>query len=158
MYQIIIRFRLGHVNTRQDWRQTMPVHRALQNYASSFAGHRVLLYSLFSIGAVLAVVANALRSQSNFYSVTIYLSKSNGTVVVSTSFPLKLNPGLITVRRTGSGELWHTMCCNLWSNSAADILWAIAYHGSRGVSCASCCLVVELNAVSSVYTTGCGFL
>ncbi|KAH8119360.1 hypothetical protein DFH11DRAFT_1849016 [Phellopilus nigrolimitatus] len=62
----------------------------LQHYASSFTSHRVLLYSVFSIGAVLAVIANALKKHSNFYSVAVYLSKSNGTVVVLANFGLLL--------------------------------------------------------------------
>lgn len=60
----------------------MPVQ--LQQYASSIAAYRVILYSGLSIGAVLAVIANALKKHSNFYSVAVYLSKSNGTVVVRT--------------------------------------------------------------------------
>ena len=56
----------------------------LQHYASQVASYRVLLYTTVSVGAVLAVIANALRKHSNFYSVAVYLSKSNGAVVVST--------------------------------------------------------------------------
>ncbi|EJD03016.1 uncharacterized protein FOMMEDRAFT_123168 [Fomitiporia mediterranea MF3/22] len=66
----------------------MPIQ--LQHYASSVASHRVLLYTALSIAAVLAVVANALKRHSNFYSVAVYLSKSNGTVVVIANFGLLL--------------------------------------------------------------------
>ncbi|THH07757.1 hypothetical protein EW145_g3168 [Phellinidium pouzarii] len=66
----------------------MPVQ--LQHYASSLASHRVLLYGVLSIGAVLAVFANALKKHSNFYSVAVYLSKSNGTVVVLVNFGMLL--------------------------------------------------------------------
>lgn len=55
----------------------------LQHYASSVASYRVTLYTVLSVSAVFAVVANALKKHSNFYSVAVYLSKSNGSVVVS---------------------------------------------------------------------------
>ena len=67
----------------------MPVNaQALQNYAVSLAAHRLLLYTVFSLGAVSAVVVNALRRQSNFYSVAVFLSRSNGSVVVRPSIQL----------------------------------------------------------------------
>ncbi|KAI5123985.1 hypothetical protein M0805_006396 [Coniferiporia weirii] len=68
----------------------MPVQLQLQHYASSVTSHRVLLYGVFSVGVVLAVVANALKKHSNFYSVAVYLSKSNGTVVVLANFGVLL--------------------------------------------------------------------
>jgi E3 ubiquitin-protein ligase synoviolin len=48
----------------------------------SALSHRVQLYSLLSLAAVSAAIFNALRNYSNFYSVTIYLSKSSRSVLV----------------------------------------------------------------------------
>ncbi|KAL5528398.1 HRD1 [Sanghuangporus sanghuang] len=62
----------------------------LRHYASSIASYRVLLYTGLSVGAVFVVVANALKKHSNFYSVAVYLSKSNGAVVVLANFALLL--------------------------------------------------------------------
>lgn len=59
----------------------MPL-QALQDYGTAVAARRILLYGIISVGAVLGVIVNALRKHSNFYSVAVYLSKSNGTVVV----------------------------------------------------------------------------
>ena len=60
----------------------MPLPVQVQQYASSLAAYRVVFYSIFSIGAVAAVILNALRRHSNFYSMAVYLSRSNGTIVV----------------------------------------------------------------------------
>ena len=53
-----------------------------QELISSLNAHRILVYSLVSTVAICAAVANALRLQSNFYSVAIHLSKSNRSVLV----------------------------------------------------------------------------
>jgi hypothetical protein len=64
----------------------MPLHDVLRQGTHVFAGslnsHRILLYGLVSAIAVSAVIINALKNYSNFYSVTIYLSKSNRSVLV----------------------------------------------------------------------------
>ncbi|KAK2467802.1 hypothetical protein APHAL10511_000097 [Amanita phalloides] len=52
----------------------------------SLNAHRVLAYSLLSLLAVSLIVLNALRNYSNFYSVTIYLSKSSRSVLVLANF------------------------------------------------------------------------
>lgn len=44
-------------------------------------GNRILLYSAISFIAVCGVVANALKNHSNFYSLTIHLSKSSRSVL-----------------------------------------------------------------------------
>lgn len=54
----------------------------MQPLAASLNSHRILLYSLVSTVAVSAVIANALKNHSNFYSVAIYLAKSNRSVLV----------------------------------------------------------------------------
>lgn len=64
----------------------MPLNLLLQHrthiFFRSLLSHRIQLYSLVSIVAVSAVILNALRNYSNFYSVTIYLSKSGRSVLV----------------------------------------------------------------------------
>jgi hypothetical protein len=55
----------------------------IQPFAASLNSHRILIYSLVSTVAVSAAIANALKNHSNFYSVAIYLSKSNRSVLVS---------------------------------------------------------------------------
>lgn len=58
----------------------------IQQYVSSAAAYRLTIYSVFSAGAVLAVIASALRRHSNFYSVAVFLSKSNGAVFILANF------------------------------------------------------------------------
>ncbi|KXN90192.1 E3 ubiquitin-protein ligase HRD1 [Leucoagaricus sp. SymC.cos] len=71
-----------------------PLDLALRQRTStlfrSFASHRIQLYSLISVIAVSAVVLNALRNYSNFYSVSIYLSKSGRSVLVLANFAVLL--------------------------------------------------------------------
>lgn len=55
---------------------------------ASFNHHKVLLYGLVSTIAVSATIINALRCHSNFYSVAIYLSKSNRSVLILANFGL----------------------------------------------------------------------
>jgi hypothetical protein len=55
----------------------------LQSFTDSFLSHRVFLYTFASTLAVSATVFNAVQSQSNFYSVGVYLSKSGASVLVA---------------------------------------------------------------------------
>ncbi|KII92232.1 hypothetical protein PLICRDRAFT_172347 [Plicaturopsis crispa FD-325 SS-3] len=68
----------------------MPVNDLLrhrmQPVATVVNSHRILLYSLVSTLAVTATIANALKNHSNFYSVAIYLSKSNRSVLILANF------------------------------------------------------------------------
>ncbi|KAF9222617.1 hypothetical protein BS17DRAFT_881014 [Gyrodon lividus] len=57
---------------------------------SSLNSHKMLLYTLVSSVAVSATIANALRRQSNFYSLAIHLSKSNRSVLILANFGLLL--------------------------------------------------------------------
>jgi len=50
--------------------------------ARTLNSHRILAYSVLSTLAVVGVIVNALKSYGNFYSVTIYLSKSSRSVLV----------------------------------------------------------------------------
>ncbi|KZP34269.1 hypothetical protein FIBSPDRAFT_923812 [Athelia psychrophila] len=56
--------------------------------SASLSSHRILLYSVVSALAVSAAIANALKNHSNFYSVAIYLSRSNRSVLVLANFAL----------------------------------------------------------------------
>lgn len=47
------------------------------------AGHRLQLYGVFSTLLVSAVVASAFNKHSNFYSATVFLSRSSASVMVS---------------------------------------------------------------------------
>ena len=55
----------------------------LQSLTDSLLSHRVFLYTFASTLAVSTTVFNALQSQSNFYSVGVYLSKSGASVLVA---------------------------------------------------------------------------
>jgi hypothetical protein len=72
---------------RQRRYLTMPLNEAIRSRTQSLVltlnGYRFLLYTLLSTLAVSTAIGNALRTHSNFYSVAIYLSKSNRSVLVS---------------------------------------------------------------------------
>lgn len=53
-----------------------------QAFAQAVTSQRFFLYAALSTLAVVAVIANACRNYSNFYSVAIYLGKSGRSVVV----------------------------------------------------------------------------
>ena len=108
----------------------MPISVQLQQYASSLAAYRVLFYSVFSLGAVAGVVVNALQKHSNFYSMAVYLSKSNGTIVVS-----EMSWNLVSgtkIRISGHGEFRDTPCVVGWTIASADILRTTKANRSRG--------------------------
>ncbi|KAF5389359.1 hypothetical protein D9757_004381 [Collybiopsis confluens] len=56
----------------------------------AIAGHRLSIYLVLSTVTLLATVANALRSHSNFYSVAIYLSKSSRSILILANFSFLL--------------------------------------------------------------------
>ncbi|EED79417.1 predicted protein, partial [Postia placenta Mad-698-R] len=70
----------------------MPIHdvvrQRLQPFTSAVTSNRILLYSVFGTAALVGTVANACRTYSNFYSVTIYLSRSSRSVLVLANFGL----------------------------------------------------------------------
>ncbi|KAK7035235.1 E3 ubiquitin-protein ligase hrd1 [Paramarasmius palmivorus] len=76
------------------------LRRPAQSLMLSVTSHRILAYVFFSVLAVVAAVANALKNHSNFYSVTIYLSKSSRSVLILANFAflLALFGGHITQR------------------------------------------------------------
>ncbi len=64
----------------------MPIHDVLrqrmQPLTAAMTSNRIFFYCVFSIFAVVATIANACRAHSNFYSVSIYLSRSSRSVLV----------------------------------------------------------------------------
>ena len=60
----------------------------LQSFTDSLLSHRVFFYTFASSLAVSATVFNALQSQTNFYSVAVYLSKSGASVLVASTHVL----------------------------------------------------------------------
>ncbi|KAF7321581.1 RING-type domain-containing protein [Mycena kentingensis (nom. inval.)] len=65
----------------------MPVAQAFrQGVVQSITSHRILIYSLVSLLAVVATIANALTTQTNFFSIAIYLSKSSRSILVLANF------------------------------------------------------------------------
>ncbi|EJF60481.1 hypothetical protein BD309DRAFT_971787 [Dichomitus squalens] len=68
----------------------MPIHDVLrqrvQPLTAALTSNRIFLYCIFSVFAVAATIANACRAHSNFYSVSIYLSKSSRSVLVLANF------------------------------------------------------------------------
>jgi len=62
------------------------LRQRLQSTIHVLNNHRVSVYAVASVAAVLGVVANALKSSSNFYSVAIYLSKSSRSVLALANF------------------------------------------------------------------------
>ncbi|RXW23346.1 hypothetical protein EST38_g2493 [Candolleomyces aberdarensis] len=62
------------------------VRQRLQHVAHFANNHRLLIYSFVSLVALGAVITNALKNYSNFYSVAIYLSKSSRSVLALANF------------------------------------------------------------------------
>ncbi len=64
----------------------MPLNDAIRQrvrpLTAAVTSNRIMLYALFSTGAMLAAIANACRNQSNFYFVTVYLSISGRSLLV----------------------------------------------------------------------------
>ncbi|RPD54199.1 hypothetical protein L227DRAFT_556717 [Lentinus tigrinus ALCF2SS1-6] len=68
----------------------MPIHDVLrqrmQPLTSAMTSNRIFLYCVLSTFAVVATIANACRAHSNFYSVSIYLSRSSRSVLLLANF------------------------------------------------------------------------
>lgn len=82
----------------------MPLNDAIRQRARPLTGaltsNRIMLYAVFSTGAMLAAIANACRNQSNFYAVTVYLSRSGRSLLVRMSHYAfhTISPEPITLR------------------------------------------------------------
>jgi hypothetical protein len=68
------------------WTNTMPfndlLRHRMQPLANAVTAQRFTLYALASTIAVMAVIANACRNYSNFYSIAVYLGRSGRSVLV----------------------------------------------------------------------------
>ena len=58
------------------------VRQRMQPFTSAFTANRIFLYAVFSTVATVATIANACRTYSNFYSVSVYLSRSGRSLLV----------------------------------------------------------------------------
>lgn len=104
----------------------------LHSLAGSLISHRLLLYTLSSTVAVSAVIANALRIHSNFYSITVYLSKSGHSVLVRHSIAACARSQL-TKPMTGPCELLYPHFLSMWEDITASVLWVFEASRSRGM-------------------------
>ena len=59
-----------------------------QDLARFLNAHRIFFYTFVSLISVSAVITNALKNYSNFYSVAIFLSKSSRSVLVRSEFAI----------------------------------------------------------------------
>lgn len=59
------------------------VRRGMQPILSVFTADRVISYAVFSTLTTVATIANACRTYGNFYSVSVYLSRSGRSLLVS---------------------------------------------------------------------------
>ncbi|GJE95928.1 E3 ubiquitin-protein ligase hrd1 [Phanerochaete sordida] len=62
------------------------VRQRMQPFTSAFTANRIFLYAVFSTVATVATIANACRTYSNFYSVSVYLSRSGRSLLVLANF------------------------------------------------------------------------
>ena len=58
------------------------VRQRMQPLTSAFTANRIFLYGVFSTFATAATIANASRAYNNFYSVSVYLSRSGRSLLV----------------------------------------------------------------------------
>jgi len=90
----------------------------------SLVSHRIQLYSVASVLAISAVILNALRNYSNFYSVAIYLSKSGRSVLVRVYYRAHFETQLDSC--PGSCEFCNPLGLILWTHRSAYLLWFTA--------------------------------
>ena len=65
------------------------LRRRMQPLANVVTAQRFSLYALASTIAVVAVIANACRNYSNFYSIAVYLGRSGRSVLVRLRLDLR---------------------------------------------------------------------
>ncbi|KAI0790879.1 hypothetical protein C8Q75DRAFT_865544 [Abortiporus biennis] len=66
------------------------VRQRMQPLTAALTSNRIMLYGIVSTIAMLAAVANACRSHSNFYSITVYLSRSGRSLLILANYGLLL--------------------------------------------------------------------
>ena len=59
------------------------LRRRMQPLTATMTSNRIIIYAIFSTGAMMGAILNACRNQSNFYAVTVYLSRSGRSLLVS---------------------------------------------------------------------------
>jgi len=94
----------------------------VQQAAHLVNSHRIFFYTLVSFVSVSAVIVNALKNYSNFYSVAIYLSKSSRSVLVCLAY---LCEKQMLKSPTGPGEFWCASDYTVWPYRSTHILWVI---------------------------------
>lgn len=113
----------------------MPLNGFLRQRAhpivASFNYHKVLLYGLVSTIAVSVTISNALRYHSNFYSVAIYLSKSNRSVLVRDALIVIHS---ILKQLSDTCKFRPSYCITVWAARATDILRRPSSSGGGGNS------------------------
>lgn len=108
------------------------IRQRMQPLTSAFTANRIFLYAVFSTFATLATIGNACRIHSNFYSVSVYLSRSGRSLLVSCH-----SPRVVSARRNpspGSCQLRLPPRPAVRPHSPADILWSPPTTRSRGES------------------------
>lgn len=95
------------------------VHTMPSSILQLVNAHRIFLYSAFSFVSVCAVVTNALKNYSNFYSVAIHLSKSSRSVLVSSKHVYSTQ----LTYREGSRQFWYSFKPPSWPCCPANIFW-----------------------------------
>jgi hypothetical protein len=150
---------------RRSTTTNMPLHDALrqrmQPVAQAITSQRFFIYAVLSTLAVIAVIANACRNYSNFYSVSIYLGKSGRSVVVS---PFSCHPLFLILKPACylSLDLSLIVSCKLllslgsvmWQGYAEDFLWPPSSSRSRSTSRVLNCRVrmwyISLSVIATV--------
>ena len=82
------------------------VRQRLQPLTSLVTSNRIALYCLLSVLLLVGTIANACRNYSNFYSVTIYLSKSSRSVLVRVS---NMHISRARLKESGIHRFWPTL-------------------------------------------------
>ena len=95
----------------------------MQPFANVVTAQRFTLYALASTIAVVAVIANACRNYSNFYSIAVYLGRSGRSVLVSPSL-YRPQPRLTSIRPV-PGQLLRGTGSRERQGVTEDVLWAI---------------------------------
>ena len=107
---------------------TMPfndlIRQRMQPLANVVTAQRFSLYALASTIAVVAVIANACRNYSNFYSIAVYLGRSGRSVLVrSCSYHISAQPD---PDRPVPGQLLRGVGSCEWQDVTEDLLWTTA--------------------------------
>lgn len=105
------------------------LRQRLQSLAQFANNHRLTIYTFVSGFSLAAVVANALKNYSNFYSVAIYLSKSSRSVLVRLEM---LSTRQVYNVLEGSSKLWNPSHPSVRASRSAHLLWSSARQRGRG--------------------------